>query len=580
MCTRRSEPVFGREFAPRVAKALGCDASHAVMLPIPFSADDSFAKEQMPEHSDAPAARSLGDLLDDRASRAGELAVLSHEGAALSLRDVAEQSRRVAGGLRALGVGHGDRVAIWMPNCPEWIVAFVACARLGAIAVALNTRFRTRELSDLLGRSGAKVLFYWPGYRDVDFTTMLSEIGSDALPGLRSLVACHGMPNDVELQGHRWTVHAYESVAAAPPLDSDVGVASDGCVIFTTSGTTSKPKLVLHRQCSLSRHGGDVTCAFGLDRDGAVILLPTPLSGVLGLTVAVSAIAAGRSLVLMDRFDPHRAADLIDRHRVTHIGFVADMLARLLEIRPGRHSFATLRLGIGARKGHAAQAQAHGIRLVGTYGMSELLAWLTFRDPSLPPDVRELGGGTLVAPEARVRARHPETGQLVPHNAPGELEIRAPSMLAAYFGDESATRGAFTDDGFFRTGDLGYTTDERSFVYLSRMGDAIRLDGWLVNPAEIEATVTEHPDVLSSQVVGVEVDSRMRPVAFVVVRSGRSFDEAAIIEHCNARSARYKAPCRVFLLEGFPVTESPNGVKVQKGRLREMALQRLSRAAN
>jgi fatty-acyl-CoA synthase len=112
------------------------------------------------------------------------------------------------------------------------------------------------------------------------------------------------------------------------------------------------------------------------------------------------------------------------------------------------------------------------------------------------------------------------------------------------------------------------------------MGDASRLDGWLVNPAEIEATVNEHPDVLSSQVVGVEVDSRMRPVAFVVVRSGRSFDEAAIIEHCNARSARYKAPYRVFVLERFPVTESPNGVKAQKGRLREMALQRLNRSAN
>ena len=110
---------------------------------------------------------------------------------------------------------------------------------------------------------------------------------------------------------------------------------------------------------------------------------------------------------------------------------------------------------------------------------------------SAPLPGRALAGGKPVAPEARVRARDPETGAIQPHGVAGELEIKAPSCMVGYYGDEAATRAAFTADGFLRTGDLGYSTDDGGFVFLARLGDALRLSGFLVSPAEIEGVLQD-----------------------------------------------------------------------------------------
>jgi len=144
--------------------------------------------------------------------------------------------------------------------------------------------------------------------------------------------------------------------------------------------------------------------------------------------------------------------------------------------------------------------------------------------------------------------------------------------MSEYYGDPGSTAKALTEDGFVRTGDLAQMERGGSFEYLTRMGDVLRLGGFLVSPAEIEAEVQAHPAVGGVQVVSAPFGGADRAIAFVVPEAGVEVDEGAVQAHCAGRLAKYKVPAKVVSLEAFPVTESANGIKIQRTKLREMAL--------
>ena len=226
---------------------------------------------------------------------------------------------------------------------------------------------------------------------------------------------------------------------------------------------------------------------------------------------------------------------------------------------------------MGVRAGQARPAEARGLKLMGIYGSSELQAVLSIRPVDLPPEQREIGGGKLITAATRVRTRSNDTGKVLPHGEHGELEFKGPSMLMGYFGNAEATQTAFTEDGWFKTGDLGYTLADNEFIFLTRMGDVLRLSGFLVNPLEIEAVLDSHPTVAVSQVVGIDGPRGPVPVAFVLPKNGAAVDEAALIEHCKQQVANYKVPRHVLPIAEYPFTPSANGNKIQKAKLREMA---------
>src|SRR5207237_6224576 len=138
---------------------------------------------------------------------------------------------------------------------------------------------------------------------------------------------------------------------------------------------------------------------------------------------------------------------------------------------------------------------------------------------------RRLPGGTPVSPEASIRVRDPETGRPLGVGESGELEARGPSLMKEYFADRAATEAAITADGYVRTGDVARLLDDGSFVFEGRMGDVLRLSGFLVAPAEIESHLQQHPGIDSAQVVGVSTPAGLRPVAFVTLRRGAALDE-------------------------------------------------------
>ena len=521
--------------------------------------------------------RTLPIIFDEIArSRGGEPAIFWRE-REITVSELVVESRRVAGGLVALGVDPGDRVAIWMPNAPSYLAVFLACARLGAILVNINSRFRSSELGDILGRSGARILIYWPAYRGLNFDEILADVDPAVLGGL-SAVVVHG---DEPARTRSVRTVTYGSLCAASPLAHDRAGAGDGCAIFTTSGTTRAPKFVLHTHRSIGEHAIQVARSFGYDAPGAVTLLMLPLCGVFGFAQAMASLAGGAPIALLAQFEAEAAAAAIQQFKVTQTNGTDDMFTRLLEVRPEATPFPSLKWAGFASFNMAAEplvatAEERGLRLAGLYGTSELQALYARQPVDAPTARRAFAGGIPTSPAARVRVRDAETGRLLGADQAGELELAGPSRMAEYFADAEATARALTDDGFIRTGDLGYLTGDGGFVFQARMGDAIRLGGFLVDPVEIESCVQEHPGVVAAQVVAVPHAGRDRAVAFVRLAHGASLDETALAAFCGQRMARFKTPERFVAIEEFPVAMGPNGVKIQRGVLRDMARRLLS----
>ena len=526
--------------------------------------------------------RTLSELIDRRGA---EPAVIYGE-RVLSYGDLAARSRRLARGLADLGIGAGDRVAFWLPNTPDYLALLVACARLGAITVAVNTRFREAEVGDIVGRSGARALVLWPSFLGIPFLDILASIDRVQLAGVETLIL-YGEPGDPAPRvlpdvGRRSV--AVAALAERPAMRATGPADNSGCAIFTTSGTTRAPKFVLHGQHGVATHAVDVARACGYDRPGTAGLLAVPLCGVFGFSQALATLAGGGVMIMTPTFEAEVAARLIHRHQVTHTNGGDDMVGRLLDAMPGERPFPSLD-GIGYAAFNSAladlpvRAERRGLRLFGLYGMSEVLALFARQPLALPVELRSRAGGIPVARVARVRARDPESGKVLEHGEAGELEVRGPSLMLSYFGDPAATKAAFTEDGFLRTGDLGYTEDDGGFVFLARIGDVLRLGGFLVAPAEIESTLLEVPGIADAQTVAVATPAGTRPVAFVIVRPGATLDEAAAIAHCRARIAKYKVPARIVCLDAFPVTQSANCTKIQRAKLRAMAEEAMRRQA-
>jgi len=492
----------------------------------------------------------------------------------MTVGELAAASRRVAAGLRGLGIGPGDRVALWLPNVPAWLECFFACARLGAIAVSVNTRFRAHEVEDILGRAGCRALVLWPGFKGIDFRGILGEVRPAALAALTDVIVYNeGDEPAFELPGKRIT--SYASLRAGA---EDVAAAADAearCVIFTTSGTTKAPKFVCHAQGGVVRHARDVARGFGFDAPDARVLQALPLCGVFGFTQALGALAAGAPMRVLPLFEAQECARVMHEESITHANGGDDMLERLLAAREEPQPFPALRF-FGYAKFNPAlddivtRAEARGVRACGLYGMSEVHALYALQPASLPAAERAKGGGVLVSPQAEVRICDPDSGEVLPPGAHGEIELKGPSLLREYYGNPEATREAF-HDGWFRTGDLGYLDGPRRFCYVTRIGDVLRLGGFLTSPQEIESVLEEHPGVQGAQVVGANFGREPAAVAFVIPAAQAGVDEQGLHAWCRARLAGYKVPRRFVAVAAFPTTASANGTKIQRAKLRAMA---------
>ena len=205
--------------------------------------------------------------------------------------------------------------------------------------------------------------------------------------------------------------------------------------------------------------------------------------------------------------------------------------------------------------------------------MSEVFSFFSLRKMEDAQNIRTIGGGFPVNINTKVRVRDPDTQEILDFEQEGELEMWSPNIFVEYFGDVKASMAAFTEDGFLRTGDLGTVSKNGSFTYLGRMGDVLRLGGFLVNPLEIETHLCSHEMVEDAQVVSIATDRGNKAVAFILLNENIAFSENTVIEYCRETLAGFKVPIKIIPVDTFPTTPSPNGTKIQKSALRELALQ-------
>ncbi|MGF7172986.1 AMP-binding protein [Azospirillum doebereinerae] len=524
----------------------------------------------------APPAR-LFEMLDGAPDDA---TMLMAGDRAVTYGRMRRDSACLAARLKRLGLARGDRLAVWLPNIPEWLTVAFACSRLGVAVAPLNVRLGSQEVGFLLSRAACKAILLAPAQRNGACVEALRGVPPEDRSALRLVVTLGGTEETI-LDGVRQT--SFDALLADPEPDekADAEVADgqpgDVSLILATSGTTSAPKLVQHTQERNVRHAGDAAAAVGLNEPGTSLLLGIPMCGAFGYTLAITTIRARKPLVLMEAFVPEEAARLLAAHGITHMLGTDDMLDKILSVVPEGKPFPALRMF-----GHAnftpaltailpPKAEAHGVLLRGFFGMTETLAMFAAQPADAPLERRSQGGGRPVSPQAVVRVRDPESGALLPDGEIGEVEVRTPNAMIGYMNNPQATAEVFTDDGFLKTGDYGLRLPDGGMIFVSRIKDVLRIAGYLVSPTEIEEVILALPGVTVCQTVSASCPAGVRPVAFVVMEPGHGLDEAAALAACRARLAVYKVPARVFAIDAMPVTDGPNGAKVKKNVLRDLA---------
>ena len=548
-----------------------------------------------------PFARATAwSLLDAVAVRHPQREAIVFGDERLTFAALRNRARAFAAGLAALGLGTGDALAIWLPNRPLWFVAQYAAASLGIVVVALNPRYRVHELSYILGQSNAAALLLTDRLGPVDYFDTLEavlpeladavpgELTSARLPKLRHVI----MDAEDVYPGCLRASDLFVAGSARPaqtagglPEKRRGSVTPDSTfTILYTSGTTSFPKgaMITHANCV--PHGWNVGETLRLTPADRV-LHALPAAGTWGgVNIPLTTWSHGACLVLMDVFDPLRALMLIERERCTVWNAVDNMLIPLLDHPDvGRRDLSSLRTGGVAATGGGRHGLLEEVleRLMPLafqpYGMTEVNAMSLLHELDEPAAERLLPG-IWPAPGLQARIAHPDTGAPARVDEEGELQFRGALVTSGYYDKPDETKAAFTADGWFKSGDLGRRDDRGRVIFSGRLKETLRISHHMVAPGEIEGFLLAHPGVAQAFVVGIpDAKTNEAPVAYIIRKAAARVTEDELRAWCHGKIASFKIPRRVRFVDDVPRTPSPHGEKVQRVKLREMALEEFTR---
>ena len=514
------------------------------------------------EHENALAMFTAGVERDPSA-----VAIRYFDGV-ITRRELDELSDGLASGLLAHGFGPGDRLAVYLQNVPQFVIAMVAAWKAGGVMVSINPMSRKRELDYLLKDSGATVLLALEGLYD--------EVGREVVPGtsVRLVLTTSELEfqtrHDARLfatttrQRYDGTTDLIEFVQAnRGTIPPPVRLGLDDVAFLTyTSGTTGVPKGAMNTHRNVVFTAQVYRDWMHLSAEGSILGV-APLFHITGLIghVAVSLLTP-MPLVLAYRFDPQVMLDALKEHRPTFtIGAVTALNALLGAPGFEQDHFASLTSvysGGAAISPTAERAffEGTGRQLHNAYGLTETTSPMTVTPFGSPSPVDPTSGALSVgvpAPNTIVRIVG-DDGQDLPIGEVGEIVAEGPQVIAGYWGKPEET-AANLPGGSLRSGDVGFMNAAGWVFIVDRKKDMINASGYKVWPREVEDVLAEHPAVRESAVVGVPDDKRGETVkAFVSLKPGATTTPEELIEHCKERMAAYKYPRSVVLLDELPKT--------------------------
>ena len=518
-----------------------------------------------------PDAKTIPDLLDELAERYPDQEALVGGETRLSYRALHADVRRLAKGLHALGVRRGDKVALLMGNRPEWILAAFAIVLLGGTMVAINTWATRRELAHLLTHSDTKVLITVDRFLKYDYLETLDALGreSDALAGVQEIVRVGG-PADHPARCFETLWELAETVDDAAIERAQAAVrGEDVAYLLYTSGTTALPKGVQLQHYALIENMWNIGERQHL-RPGDRLWLAVSLFWGLGCENALFAVMTHACcVVLQEHFDAAEALRLIEAERCT-VFYGTPNMVHALERHPERTSRDISSLRTGATLGSPEQVKRLidlGVsEICNIYGLTETYGNCTVTDVDDPLEKRLTTVGRPL-PGVDIAIADPESLAPLPAGSIGEVLVRG-YVTCGYYKDPAQDARAF-HEGWFRTGDLGLLDAEGFLHFRGRLKEMIKTSGINVSPAEVEAVLTEVPQVELAYVIGLPDPERDQRVAAVIVtREGAACSAEALAAHCGESLAAYKVPREFRFVSAGALPLTTTG-KLQKARLGE-----------
>ena len=503
----------------------------------------------------------------------------------LSFAQMAIRVRAFGRGLMDLGVGPGDRVALWMDDRVEWLVARWAVPAIGAVLVPVNTRFRDQDVAYVLGQSECSTMIVQQGSRGVSYFELLGKVEpqwrdqaagawqSQVLPSLRRVIGL-----GQELPGSMVSFEEVECAGGEKAQDGELARRmaqvgpQDVAQILYTSGTTSFPKgaMVCHGPL-LQNNWFATTCLELVPSDR--YLSCVPLFTATGTFYTLAMWLSGAAMVIAERFESRLFCELVQKERIT-VSFFVDTIVQDLKgfAERARYDLSSLRTGTGAPLSQASFLFAsHDLgvpELIGVYGMSETSNAVTRGFCDDPFEKRSRTNGRPVD-GVEIRIADVKTNETLPAGTVGEVCIRGYVIMKGYYKMPEETSKTFDEQGWLHSGDLGELDQEGYLVYRGRVKEMIKPGGFNVATQEIELFLKTYPGVKQAVVVGVP-DVRMGEIgyAYIELQPGHQVDAVQLQAYCREHIAGYKVPRYVEFITEWPMTGSQ---KIRKLELKARA---------
>ncbi|MRH88125.1 AMP-binding protein [Nocardia sp. SYP-A9097] len=520
---------------------------------------------------------TIGANLDRTAARfADREALIDYTtGIRWTYREFLAEVDALALGLLAAGLGKGDRVGIWAPNCPQWTLTQYATAKIGAILVNINPAYRTHELRYVLGQAGIHTLIAAPSFKTSDYAAMIAQARPE----------CPELEQVVLLDSPEWE-RLFETGRAGDPEQlalAQAGLAADDPInIQYTSGTTGFPKGATLSHHNILNNGYFVGELCGYTEQDR-ICIPVPFYHCFGMVMGnLAATSHGAAMIIPGpAFEPRTTLEAVAAERCTSLYGVPTMfIAELADPEFDTFDLSSLRTGIMAGSPCPVEVMKQVIGRMGMrevsicYGMTETspVSTQTRANDSLAQRTATVG---QAGPHIEIKIVDPVTGLTMPRGLPGELCTRGYSVMLGYWNDPEKTAAAIDSARWMHTGDLAVMDEDGYVAITGRIKDMVIRGGENIYPREIEEFLYSHPDILDAQVIGVpDTKYGEELMAWIRMRENTTpLTAEALREYCTGQLAHYKIPRYVHIVDEFPMTVTG---KIRKIEMREMAVRLLT----